>query len=53
MSSPGDSGERGDPGEGSGGVTGRAPPMGVASEDMTEEVELKGGEEGGVTQQRL
>lgn len=53
MSLPGDNGERGDPGELSGGVTGRDPWMGVVSEDMAEEVESKGGVEGEVTQYRL
>ncbi len=47
MPLPGDVWERGDPAEVSGGVTGREPWMGVAWEDILEEVETKGGEEEG------
>lgn len=46
MPVPGDRGDRGDPAEVSGGVTGRDPWMGVAWEDITEEAVSKGGEEG-------
>lgn len=42
----GDNGERGDPAESGGGVTAPEPWMGLAPDDIAEEVESKGGEEG-------